>query len=477
MNSPVIEEQARGRSMSITWLYLSIILIIGGCIRFYRLDHFSLWVDEIHSMNGANPDHSLSEVIEYAKTDQPPLYFVLLHYWLDSFGYNDLAGRSLSAVLGLLGIISIFFLGKAFSSNRVGLLCAFITSINYFHIDLSREARFYPLVFILSCLSYLFYVRSIRSERWTDFFLYMICTGLLLNTHYFGMVVFISQFLLYLIIHFLFKKKISLLVKALLSGVGSALMIAHWLSVIFSDLKITEFHVEPVQFYFPAMFHWVYFREIVTCIVFAFFGITFVKLFLQELPSKLSVEKLIIVGWIVFGFLIPLVYSLIKIPLLTYKYSFIVLPAVFLLIAVGFDTLNPKLMKFAISGLFILACLNLLYIKPLYDKAPIEQWKEGAAVVSSGSKTASFARYAWYYNYYLNLQRKSVASDQLYCDNTLCNFHEIVSKVDSIWLLRQSRYPDPGFSEEQSNYVMAMFNKNNEVKFADATCTLFIRRR
>src|SRR5688572_13935881 len=118
---------------------LFLLIIVGAFIRFYKLTDYGLWLDELFSMNGADPATTLAQVYEYSKKDQPPLFFFLLHGWLKVFGYTDFAGRSLTVVLGLLGIPAVYFLGKEFKNANVGLIAAFITAINWFHADISRE--------------------------------------------------------------------------------------------------------------------------------------------------------------------------------------------------------------------------------------------------------------------------------------------------------------------------------------------------
>ena len=55
---------------------LLVLLAAAAFFRFYNLTYESLWLDEIYSMRGSDPNTSLSDVYEYSKHDQPPLFFL-----------------------------------------------------------------------------------------------------------------------------------------------------------------------------------------------------------------------------------------------------------------------------------------------------------------------------------------------------------------------------------------------------------------
>src|SRR5580658_4312834 len=106
---------------------LFLILAVAAFVRFYRIAAPSLWMDEIWSIEmamgrGSAHDNLPTDVI---RTDQPnftspaeaapwwsilthlsgvthpPLYFVVLRWWIDVFGTRSLAVRALSALFSL----------------------------------------------------------------------------------------------------------------------------------------------------------------------------------------------------------------------------------------------------------------------------------------------------------------------------------------------------------------------------------------
>jgi uncharacterized membrane protein len=94
------------------------------------LNYQSLWYDELHSIIPTDPDNSVSSIVEYSKRDQPPGYFLFLHFFFQAFGYNEIVGRLASVLLGAIAIPVMYFLGKEVRGERSGIAAAAFTSLN-----------------------------------------------------------------------------------------------------------------------------------------------------------------------------------------------------------------------------------------------------------------------------------------------------------------------------------------------------------
>jgi 4-amino-4-deoxy-L-arabinose transferase-like glycosyltransferase len=452
-------------------------VILGFAVRIFNLEITGLWMDELHSVIGSDPGKTLANVIEYCKKDQPPLFFLILYGWFKLFSYNDFNGHLLVAIIGSLSIVAIYFTGREWKNQAVGVAAAFLTSINYFHVDASRQIRFYPLVFLLSSLSYLFFLRIVKKRKAHDFIFYIVSTSALLNTHYFGLVVFGSQFLIFIIL--IFWKKITdrrFLALSFLSGITVALSFAHWIPVIISDLGISEFHAQELTWYFPAIFHWVYFRDIITAAICAILGVLAIReVFLSVLRRQTTEAQVILLGWIGFGFLIPLLYSWIRMPMLEYKYTFIVLPAIFILIAIGLESLKvTKLKVYIVLILFLSFHINAIFIKPIYYAKPLEQWREVTREVmkTDNPNQVVFAQYAWYYRYYFNIYKSfNQPLEPKYAD-----FREWINSSKSVWVLISTRFPDEGLSMDQETMLEQDFKLEKDIRFKDAEAKYYVRR-
>jgi mannosyltransferase len=469
-----IEDKDRGPRYLIWLLFLVVIAFV---LRIYNLTVTGFWMDEIHSAFGVDPRKSIPQLIEYCKQDQPPFFFLTLHAWFKVFPFTDFYGRLFVVITGCLGVVAMFFLGKELRSGSVGLACAFITTINYFLIDLSRQMRFYPLVFLLTTLSFLFFYRVIKRQAIGDFVGYMTFTALLLNTHYFGIVVFVTQFLLLIIA--CISQKITdwkFITKAIVAGIFTALSFAHWLPVVLSDLGINHFHIAPIKWWFPIQYWWVYFQDPIACIAFVGLIIMASKIYYVEYKRSghVGLTPIMLIGWILFSFLIPITYSLIRIPMLEYKYTVIALPAIFVLIAVGIEACKTKLI---VTGAVVLTISYLaisFYFRPLYYRKPFEEWREITAYIkkTDGGDQFVFSNYAWYFRYYFNqydIQHQPF--EPQYAD-----FASLADQANRIYVITNTRYVDSGLLPDQSAYLQEHFQKKSETKFADAVATLYTRR-
>ncbi len=129
-------------------ILLVLILVLAVSLRFYLLDGQSFWNDEGNSARIA--ERSLQLITEGAAGDiHPPLYYYLLHLWRGIFGSSEVALRSLSAALGVVLVGLTFLIGRKAFSAGVGLLAAFLVTINPFQIYYSQEARMYMLLAVI----------------------------------------------------------------------------------------------------------------------------------------------------------------------------------------------------------------------------------------------------------------------------------------------------------------------------------------
>ena len=88
---------------------LAPILVIFIGLGFFRIDHQSLWTDEIASINNAFYGKPLSGTPIW-RSGHGPLYFLLLHFWME-LGQTEFAVRSLSAIVGVAAVCLTYALG------------------------------------------------------------------------------------------------------------------------------------------------------------------------------------------------------------------------------------------------------------------------------------------------------------------------------------------------------------------------------
>jgi len=120
-------------------------MISAVVLRWFDLGKLSLWWDE--GFTAWASTLSSANIVRFAQTDnQPPLYYLLIHYWQILFGNSEYALRALSALFGTLSLPIFYLLAKKVlkDSTAVALaVCLFAFSMK--QIWYSREARAYEV--------------------------------------------------------------------------------------------------------------------------------------------------------------------------------------------------------------------------------------------------------------------------------------------------------------------------------------------
>ena len=162
-------------------LWLLLWTTIAFILRFANLDSKPLWTDEFstlvfslgNSFRGVpidrpidlptllqplqfRPDAGIADVLNHLllESNHPPVYFMLAHWWMRLFGPSEDSlvwiARSLPALLGVISVPAIYFLGRfAFNSRLVGQCAAAMMAVSPYGIYLAQEARHYTLGILL----------------------------------------------------------------------------------------------------------------------------------------------------------------------------------------------------------------------------------------------------------------------------------------------------------------------------------------
>ena len=414
-------------------LSLTAIVLLAMGLRLYRLEYQSLWVDEIASMNGADPDQSWSGVIAYSVFDQPPAFFLLLHAWFKAVPFTDFFGRLMALALGLAGIVAVYFLGKEVKDKATGLIAATITTFSYIHILFSQEARFYSLLFLASAMSYYFYIRAAKTSRPFDFILYALSTAVLLYTHYFGLVVFAVQGIIFCLILTFYPVSRKFVILSVSAAILVILSISPWIPIFFSDAQTKEFWIQQEPFYFPFVYFYVYFKDVFSCFAFAILLIIYFFNVYKHfvLTRRVDRNDFILIAGVTFSFLIPIVYSFVQTPMLQVRYTLIILPSLIVMISLGFRFLKISHQRILLVATCCSALFSLIVIEKYYTKIRKEDWRGMISTVirESTPNDAFVSPHAWYCNYYFKIQNSGARA------MPPAQWIEINQKTEGLWWL------------------------------------------
>ncbi len=267
------------RAEFLTPSFLGVILavvLLGLFFRFFRLDYKVYWHDEVYTTMRAaaytrdqidrelfrnqvvdastlqkflqiKPGSTVNDTIQSLAVEDPqhpPLYFLMSRWWMQLFGSSYTATRSLSAVLSLLGLPLMYWLGmELFASPMAALLAMGLLALSPVNILFDQTARQYGLLTVAIIGSNWLLLRALRLAQWRSWIWYAIATALGLYTHpFFGLTVIAQG--AYALVRiwmplpdpFRRKRQVSTL-KGFSGAIALALVLyAPWLWVLFSNM-------------------------------------------------------------------------------------------------------------------------------------------------------------------------------------------------------------------------------------------------
>src|SRR5512139_37342 len=146
------------------WMVI-IITFIGGFLRVLLLGTKGMWLDETFSVWLAS--HSFADMLQWiVRIDQhPPLYYLLLHYWIELNGNSPYYVRLFSVLFGAGTIPIIYLIGKRMSGVVMGLAAAIFLALSPFHLYFAQETRMYTLLTFNAAAAIYALVRLLTDPR------------------------------------------------------------------------------------------------------------------------------------------------------------------------------------------------------------------------------------------------------------------------------------------------------------------------
>lgn len=376
------------------------VLLLGLVLRLILINQ-SLWLDEAAQvMESQRP---LLEQFKIAGDFQPPLFHLLLHFWM-KLGSSEIWMRLLTVVISVFGIYLFYQIGRKLLKEKSALLASFLLAINPFAIYYSQELRPYPLTVLVSLIMVLGFINS-------SSFLFILGTTFFLYTSYFAPF-FIIAFFLYLIIFQ--KNKLNWFLKNMFIAI---LFFLPWLPSFYQQFTIGTSLTTTLPGWGNA----------VSLPLLKAIPVTFFKFFL----GRITIDNKLIYALVVFVLISLLVYLLIRarkekhfffvfflflipfllsfltsifVPVIEPKRLLFILPFFILLLVMGLK----KLSRFYFLSLLLILIITfscglfLYFVNPRFQR---ENWRQAVSFVEENSIPNTivlfsfpepFAPYLWY---------------------------------------------------------------------------------
>ena len=149
-------------------LVLLVVFSLAAVLRFFYIDHHSLWIDEgltLIRTDGETLDQVIENLSQTAFDRFQPTYFIGLFFWRQMFGDSETAIRSFSAVLGLASIGITTLTAVRLFGYRHALWTAMLLAFSALHIFYSQDARAYTLVMTLAALQIYYFSPCLEGNK------------------------------------------------------------------------------------------------------------------------------------------------------------------------------------------------------------------------------------------------------------------------------------------------------------------------
>lgn len=361
-----------------------VILIFALIVRLISLDQ-SLWLDEAISVLAAR-DYSFFYLIsEFSKGDfHPFLHYVTLGLWGSVWGFSEISMRLVSVVFGLVTIYFTYLIAKKIQNHRVGIFAALFLSVNPLHIYYSQEARMYSMAAMGVAINFYYFLDFLKThkQRWNLGFILSFL--LVFFTDYVASLIVVSQLV---ILVFKDRNAITFWLKNLLV-IG--IIAIFWLPIL-SDQFMGGMRTSNELLRWKEVLGGVGFKEVSLLGVKSLTG----RIGFWDNPAYIvsvaAIGALSLIGVImgikkanVFGgtflaswFFAPVFASLgisIFVPVFSYFRFVFIIPALSILLSIGFLSFGKNLKLLFICGFILLECIfsGIYLFNPNFHR---EDWR------------------------------------------------------------------------------------------------------
>ena len=168
----------------------ALVVAAAAAVRLFRLDHTSLWYDELYTVWSSRLPLRYM-VREVMASGHPPLYYLLGHVWF-ALGQSDTWLRLLSWGAGTGTVALVYLAGSELLSRRAAIWAAALAALSPVLIWYSRDATSYSTVAFLATLSFYFLIRGARRGGWRNWCGYVAATAAVSLTYYFSPVLIVA---------------------------------------------------------------------------------------------------------------------------------------------------------------------------------------------------------------------------------------------------------------------------------------------
>lgn len=343
--------------------YIVVFTALCLLLRLLYINHSEVAVDEPFSIGVAQlPLNEIPQFLSYY--NNPPLFELLLHGVVKWFGVETPWVRLISTFASAITVVFIYLIGSRFFNRRVAVSASFLYTFATFQIGFAHEARVYALFHLLTCAS-MFLLLTINQQqktKWVTIICFALVNILLVFSHYFGWIVWALQ-LSWLIAIGRTKRNNWPIGLAMLMALVAYIPQIEIMIMRFGDASQTHWVAQPSveDLYYNLM-------KMLNAPVVAFTAIVIGllaagKAILRKQYLMTPDHTLLLLHWFVSAYFGMFLVSMV-VPVFLDRYLIFVSGALYLLLAIGIDSLLPEDRSWPLHGLLGMLFLLSVNLKP-----------------------------------------------------------------------------------------------------------------
>ncbi len=367
-----------------------------------------LWLDEALSVNISRlPLQQIPGAL--VQDGSPPLYYLMLHYWMLAFGQGEVAVRALSGITSVVTLPFLWAAGKRVGGRPVAWAALLLGASSPWAVYYGTDTRMYSLMALEALLWYLSIRRAVELPSRGRLICVLVLTAALMYTHYWDLYL-VGIGALWALWRAVVEARRGVVPpgaypraarKVLLAMVAGGVLWLPWSPVfIFQALHTGTPWTSPpgpqdlllVFGYFGGVGGW---GELLTFILFALVGLA---LLARPGPRSTSVvlemkvqPRSALVAWLVMGALgVAVVAGLLTGAAFDSRYIGVVFPLFVLLCALGLTAFSSRAVT---SVVLAVACVAGLLSAQSWNSQPRTQAVQVAAVLNAQAQPGDMIVY------------------------------------------------------------------------------------
>ena len=240
--------QALQKWFSANFLFLGVfaILFLSFVFKVLTLPDLTIYGDEAFSVFYSQ--QSLKELMQRLMQDtNPPLYFIVLHYWIKFFGIHVVQVKGLSVFFSILTSIVVFDFSRKYLNKLSAVFFSVMFLFSDIHFDYAHQLRAFSMVLFFAALAiYLFFDIIYGKTNKVKWIVFGLVNFLLLFTHYITVFFIAALFISSLFYRKKHKEEFKLLFRGFLL---TAALFLPWVIIVLNNVpKAGEFWLETAKF-------------------------------------------------------------------------------------------------------------------------------------------------------------------------------------------------------------------------------------